>query len=111
MHSFRVFLSTPGSLDLAVLRTFGDTVFHNPLYADVVAAFRQRLGFIRKTNTLIDSKDEIGVLIEILFDSEENCKLYASDPSTVSLWEYFGMYANENGITISTETTEKFLNI
>jgi len=111
MHSVRTILELTNSSDAAALRSFGDTIFFNPIYIDVMAALKERPGFIRKTNTLVEGKDNAYVVIEILFDSKENCETYWSEPSIVSLWEYFTMYAGENGINVSSELSNKSLNI
>ncbi len=111
MHSVRSILEIPGSNDPVPLRSFGDTIFFNPIYVDVMLALKERPGFIRKTNTLVEGKDNACIMVEILFDSKENCDLYWSDPSIVSLWEYFTLYASESGITVTNEVSSKFLNL
>jgi hypothetical protein len=81
------------------------------MYVDVMDSLKQRPGFIHKTNTLVEGKNNTHILIEIVFDSQDHCESYRSDPSIVSLWEFFNIYAAENGVTVTNEVSDKILNI
>jgi hypothetical protein len=81
------------------------------MYVDVMDSLKQRPGFIHKTNTLLEGKNNTHILIEIVFDSQEHCELYRSNPLTVNLWEFFNIYAAENGITVTSEVSDKVLDI
>lgn len=111
MYSVRSIISIEGSSDPTSFYSFGNSIFFNPIYADVIAALKERPGFIRKTTALVEDKETLFVLNETLFDSKENCEAYWNDPSIVNLWGYFDMYAAESGAKLTHEISDKNLNI
>lgn len=100
MHALRALITKPGNTDSVLLRTWSDNLFYNPIYNDVVEVIKQSVGFIRKTNALLETKEYAGLLIEVVFDSYENYESYVNQPSTISLWEMVNLFAEEHGIVI-----------
>jgi hypothetical protein len=111
MWSIRVVLEIPGSTDPVPLRNFGDSIFMNPIYTDVILGIKERQGFVRKTSTIVEKVDRCYAISDVVFDTKENFDLYYDDQSVKNMWEYFIMFANENGISTTLEIVETNLDI
>ena len=106
MWALRYNLEIQGSLDPIPLREFGDTIMNNPMYGDIVAALKERPGFVQKTAAVTETQTRCFAITELVFDTKENFDLYITDPSTISLWDLFEIFAVESGMTVQKEITE-----
>jgi hypothetical protein len=90
-----------------ILRSWADSLYHNPVYSTIRNQVVQRPGFISNSHALIDYQDNSATFItQIMFDSKENFLLYAEDPQTVSKWEMVTQFGKEAGLSVVYQETD-----
>ena len=109
MKSRRATLYIPGSNDTTRLREFTNDIYNNPMYETVMITLRETAGFVQKSSSIIESKDRVSMISEVVFDNEENFNNYINDPATLSLWDFITVLAENSVIVTEIVDSEQTL--
>lgn len=92
--------------DFSKLRNFADTIFYNPMYESIALQLKSRPGFLQKSHAMVDTKNTVLLISQVVFENKETFDVYALDPATINLWEYLVQLCKDEGMNVEVKDSE-----